>query len=112
ERGVRAGFRRRADRPRQGGRDPDRDRRGPLSRRRRADRRAHDRAGPAAARLLSLAVLDRLASCHEALIRALDGNDLGAIEGATLSLADAVASARAQEDWASGPEIRERLLSL
>ena len=61
---------------------------------------------------MSLAVLDRLASCHEALIRALDGNDLGAIEGATLSLADAVASARAQEDWASGPEVRERLLSL
>ena len=61
---------------------------------------------------MSLAVLDRLAACHEALIRALDGNDLGAIEGATLSLADAVASARARQDWAATPEIRERLLSL
>ena len=37
---------------------------------------------------MSLAVLDRLASCHEALIRALDGNDLEAIETATLALAD------------------------
>jgi len=61
---------------------------------------------------MSLAVLDRLASCHEALIRALDGNDLDAIESATLALADAVASARANRDWAATPEIRERLLSL
>ena len=61
---------------------------------------------------MSLIVLDRLASCHEALIRALDGNDLEAIETATLALADAVGSARANHDWASTPEIRERLLSL
>ena len=61
---------------------------------------------------MSLFVLDRLASCHEALIRALDGNDLEAIERATLALADAVASARAQQDWSGTPEIRERLLSL
>jgi hypothetical protein len=61
---------------------------------------------------MSLIVLDRLASCHEALIRALDGNDLNAIESATLALADAVASARAQQDWASTPVVKERLLSL
>jgi len=61
---------------------------------------------------MSLAILDRLASCHEALIRALDGNDLEAIETATLALADAVASARARQQWAATPEIRERLLSL
>jgi hypothetical protein len=61
---------------------------------------------------MSLAVLDRLASCHEALIRALDGNDLEAIETATLALADAVASARARQDWAATPENREKLLSL
>ena len=61
---------------------------------------------------MSLAVLDRLASCHEALIRALDGDDLGAIEGATLALADAVASARAGQDWISTPDLKERLLSL
>src|ERR1700712_1913863 len=36
----------------------------PLSGRPRQDRRAHDRARPAA--LMSLFVLDRLASCHEA----------------------------------------------
>jgi hypothetical protein len=61
---------------------------------------------------MSLAVLDRLASCHEALIRALDGNDLSAIETATLALADAVASARAGRDWAATPDVKERLLSL
>ena len=61
---------------------------------------------------MSLAVLDRLASCHEALIRALDGNDLHAIESATLGLADAIASARARQDWAATPDVRERLLSL
>ena len=61
---------------------------------------------------MSLPILDRLASCHEALIRALDGNDLEAIETATLALADAVASARARQEWAGTPEIRERLLSL
>ena len=61
---------------------------------------------------MTLAVLDRLASCHEALIRSLDGNDLAAIEAATLALADAVASARADRDWAGTPEMRERLLSL
>ena len=61
---------------------------------------------------MSLAVLDRLASCHEGLIRALDGDDLDAIETATLALADAVASGRACQDWASTPEVRERLLNL
>jgi hypothetical protein len=61
---------------------------------------------------MSLAVLDRLASCHEALIRALDGDDLQAIESATLALADAVASARAHQDWVSSPDLRERLLNL
>jgi hypothetical protein len=61
---------------------------------------------------MSLALLDRLAACHEALIRALDGDDLHAIEEATLALADAVASARARQEWASAPELRERLLTL
>ena len=46
------------------------------------------------------------------MIRALDGNDLGAIENATLALADAIASARARREWAATPEVRERLLSL
>jgi hypothetical protein len=61
---------------------------------------------------MSLILLDRLASCHEALIRALDGEDLHAIETATIALADAVASARAHRDWATTPELRERLLTL
>jgi hypothetical protein len=62
--------------------------------------------------LSQLDVLARLAATHEALIRALDGNDLAAIEGATLALADAIASARAQPDWAGTPDMRERLLNL
>ena len=61
---------------------------------------------------MQLAILDTLARSHEALIRALDGNDLEAIESATLGLADAVASARARQDWASTPAVKERLLSL
>jgi hypothetical protein len=61
---------------------------------------------------MGIAVLDRLASCHEALIRALDGDDLGAIETATLALADAVGSARAEQDWTATPNLKERLLSL
>jgi hypothetical protein len=61
---------------------------------------------------MSLAALDRLTSCHEALIRALDGNDLDAIEDATAALAAAVAAARAGGDWAGAPDLKERLLSL
>jgi hypothetical protein len=61
---------------------------------------------------MSLALLDRLAASHEALIRALDGNDLRAIEAATGSLAVAVAAVRADGDWGRTPGLRERLLSL
>lgn len=58
---------------------------------------------------MSLAVLDRLASAHEALIRSLDGNDLAAIDAATLGLVGAIAEARSS---AVTPEMKERLLSL
>jgi hypothetical protein len=61
---------------------------------------------------MKLAILDRLASCHEALIRALDGHDLDAIEDATAALAAAVAATRAGSDLAGAPGLRERLLSL
>ena len=61
---------------------------------------------------MQLAVLDALASAHEALIRALDGDDLAAIEQATLALAEAVHEARRQEDWAGTPGMKERLLNL
>jgi hypothetical protein len=61
---------------------------------------------------MSLASLDRLTACHEALIRALDGNDLGALDEASRSLAGAVAAARAEGDWPTGPDLKERLLNL
>lgn len=61
---------------------------------------------------MQLAVLDALASAHEALIRALDGDDLAGIEQATAALAGAVHEARRQEDWAGTPDMKERLLNL
>ena len=61
---------------------------------------------------MSLASLDRLATCHEALIHALDGNDLGALDEACRGLAGAVAAARAEQDSGSSPELKERLLNL
>ncbi|HTU13307.1 MAG TPA: hypothetical protein VMG08_20635 [Allosphingosinicella sp.] len=60
---------------------------------------------------MQLAILDTLATSHEALIRALDGEDLGAIERATAALAEAVHEAR-KHDWHSTPDLKERLLSL
>ena len=60
---------------------------------------------------MQLAILDTLAKSHEALIRALDGDDLAAIEKATAALAEAVHEAR-RHDWHSAPDLKERLLSL
>lgn len=60
---------------------------------------------------MQLAILDGLAKSHEALIRALDGDDLSAIEQATAALAEAVHEAR-RHDWHSTPDLKERLLSL
>lgn len=61
---------------------------------------------------MQLAILDALATSHEALIRALDGDDLAGIEQATTALAEAVNAARGQEDWAGTPGMKERLLNL
>ena len=61
---------------------------------------------------MQLAVLDALATSHEALIRALDGDDLAEIERATAALAEAVHEARARDDWAGTPGMKERLLNL
>lgn len=60
---------------------------------------------------MQLAVLDALAGSHEALIRALDGDDLAGIERATAALAEAVHEAR-RHDWHNAPDLKERLLSL
>ena len=60
---------------------------------------------------MQLAVLDALAGAHEALIRALDGDDLAGIERATAALAEAVHEAR-RHDWRGAPDLKERLLSL
>jgi hypothetical protein len=60
---------------------------------------------------MQLAILDALAKSHEALIRALDGDDLAEIEQATCALAEAVHEARRHE-WHGAPDLRERLLSL
>ena len=61
---------------------------------------------------MSLQLLDRLASSHEALIVALDANDLAAIEAATADLADAVEAARAMAMPDERAGFRDRLASL
>lgn len=61
---------------------------------------------------MSLLILDRLAGAHETLIRALDGNDLAAIEDATIALASAVSEAGAIDRLRGDAEARERLHSL
>ena len=61
---------------------------------------------------MQLSLLDALAGTHEALIRALDGDDLAEIERATAALAEAVHDARRHEGWQSAPGLKERLLSL
>lgn len=61
---------------------------------------------------MRLALLDTLAGAHEALIRALDGDDLNEIERATAALAEAVQAARRADDWSGTPDMKERLLSL
>ncbi len=61
---------------------------------------------------MSLQALDRLAFSHEALIAALEANDLAAIEAATGALAEAVEAARAIDPPADRDGFRERLTSL
>jgi hypothetical protein len=61
---------------------------------------------------MSLLILDRLAGAHEALIRALDGNDLAAIEAATAGLAAAVSDAGGIDSLHRDADVRERLHSL
>lgn len=61
---------------------------------------------------MSLQILDRLASAHEALIRALDANDLAGIEGATAALAEAVDAAKAIGVGQQAPGLKDRLSSL
>jgi hypothetical protein len=61
---------------------------------------------------MQLALLDTLATAHEALIRALDGDDLAELERATAALAEAVHAARRHDGWQAAPEMKERLLSL
>ena len=61
---------------------------------------------------MQLAILDALAGSHEALIRALDGDDLAEIERATAALAEAVHETRRHDGWRSAPGLKERLLSL
>jgi len=61
---------------------------------------------------MQIAILDALAGAHEALIRALDGDNLAEIERATAALAEAVQEARRHEGWQGAPGLKERLLSL
>ena len=61
---------------------------------------------------MQLALLDARPASHEALIRALDGDDLAEIERATAALAEAVARGTRAMRLAATPGLKERLLSL
>ena len=61
---------------------------------------------------MSLQILDRLASSHEALIAALDANDLAGIEAATAALSEAVEAARGIDMSGQNGALKERLSSL
>lgn len=50
--------------------------------------------------------LHQLEARHEALIDALDGNDLAAISTATLELDEALASVRCYGSWTANPELK------
>lgn len=51
------------------------------------------------------ASLSRLEGCHEALIAALDADDLDRLERAVLAFRDAVEEVRAQGGWRDNPDV-------
>ncbi len=57
---------------------------------------------------MSTAALTRLEACHEALIGALDAQDLDAVETSVAALRDAVAEVRAIGVWHEGPDTLSR----
>ena len=57
---------------------------------------------------MSLATLDRLEACQETLIRALDDNDVEAVEGAVANLHDAVYEVKAAGGWRDIEAVKTR----
>lgn len=55
---------------------------------------------------MMLLALHELEGHHEALIDALDRNDIGAIHDATLALEAALSSLRSHGSWAVNPELK------
>jgi hypothetical protein len=57
---------------------------------------------------MSLVALDHLEACHEALIRALDGNDIEAVETSIAEMRFAVEEVRAAGGWHDTPAVKSR----
>lgn len=57
---------------------------------------------------MSLASLDRLEICQETLIRALDANDVEAVEGAVANLHEAVNEVKAAGGWREEASVKAR----
>ena len=61
---------------------------------------------------MTLDLLGRLEAAHEALIAALDGNDVGALEQSVERLHTAILAVRAQGGWRELQGIKERVLRI
>jgi hypothetical protein len=58
---------------------------------------------------MNSATLDRVISCQDALLAALDARDIGAIESASVALATALAEARNADSWRDSGTLRQKV---
>jgi hypothetical protein len=58
---------------------------------------------------MNSAPLDRVISCQDALLSALDARDVGAIESASAALAKALAEARSEDSWRDCGTLRQKV---
>jgi hypothetical protein len=52
------------------------------------------------------ATLERLETHHDALIAALDSNDVGAIEAASVALGETIGQLKSIDNWTAEPELK------
>lgn len=57
---------------------------------------------------MSAAVLRQMEECQEALVRAIDGDDIDALEQSIEMLRQTAEAARGMGGWQDEPEVRER----
>jgi hypothetical protein len=61
---------------------------------------------------MSLAALDHLEACHQALIRALDGPDIEAVETSVEDLRHAVNEVRSRGSWRDTADVKQRAVKI